>query len=142
VTVLEPGAFTDKTREPSAPAVAASLGRAHNLWLKTRDIIAFQHPPVSEEWVFGGKNYGWSLRLGHRKRAVLYLTPCRGYFRAGLALGEKATRAALEAKLPAATIALINEAPRYVEGRAVRINVRRASDVRTIAALAAVRMAN
>ena len=140
--MIEPGAFTDKTRRPTPASVAASLRRASALWLQTKDAIRAQHAPLTEEWVFGGKNYGWSLRLKQRKRAVVYLTPCVGYFRAGLAFGEKAARAAADAKLPASTLAMIETAPRFAEGRAIRFEVRRASDVRLLASLTAIKMAN
>jgi hypothetical protein len=140
--MIEPGAFVDKAKKPTAGTVAARLGRTNDLWLKMKDVISAQHAPVIEEWVFGGKNYGWSLRLKHRKRAVLYLTPCEGYFRAGLALGDRAARAAAEAGLPASALALIENAPRFAEGRAIRIEVRRAADVRLVAGLAAIKMAN
>lgn len=139
----EPGAFVEKSRRPDARRIAASLGKTANaLWLRTREAIADAHGPIAEEWVFGGAKYGWSLRLKRKTRAVVYLTPCEGYFRASFAVGEKAVRAAHDAPLPEAALALIDAAPRFAEGRAVRVEVRRASDVKTVASIAAIKMAN
>lgn len=139
----EPGAFVEKDRRPDAKRIAASLGKTANaLWRQTREAIAAVHGPIAEEWVFGGKAYGWSLRLKRKTRAVVYLTPCEGYFRASFAVGEKAAQAAHDAPLSAAVLALIDGAPRFAEGRAVRVEVRRASDVKTVASIAAIKMAN
>jgi hypothetical protein len=50
------------------------------------------------------------------KRAVLYMTPAEGYFRVGLALGEKAAHAALDSDLPTAILEIVDTAPTYAEG--------------------------
>jgi hypothetical protein len=138
---IEPGNFVDKAHPPATGAVATSLGKAADLWVSLKERIASQHPPMSEEWVFGGKAAGWSLRLKRKSRAIVYLTPCRGYFRASFALGEKAVLAAHSIGLPDAILAVIDDAPRYVEGRAVRLEIRRAADVQIVAKIAAVKMA-
>jgi hypothetical protein len=70
------------------------------------------------------------------------MTPCRGYFRASLALGEKAAAAARAARLPAALLHRIENAPRFPEGRAVRLEVRSSRDLPGIAKIAAIRMAS
>jgi hypothetical protein len=135
-------AFMDKSSAPAARALATALGAAAPRWEEIKREIASRFAPLSEEWVFSGKQYGWSLRLKQKKRAVLYLTPLEGYFRAAFALGEKAAAAASEAKLPAAIWEAIDKAPRYAEGRAVRIEVRNARDVRSVVKVAEIKMAN
>lgn len=112
------------------------------LWNHLKASVARQFPPLTEEWTWAGNAAGWSLRLKRKSRAVVYLTPYDGYFRASFALGEKAAAAAHREKLPARALALIDAAPRYVEGRAVRIEVRRMGDVRLAEAIATIKMAN
>lgn len=56
-------------------------------------------------------------------------------------MGRQRSRAHRE-KLAARALALIDAAPRYVEGRAVRIEVRRMGDVRLAEAIATIKMAN
>jgi hypothetical protein len=73
---------------------------------------------------------------------IVYLTPCAGHFLASFALGERAVRAIREAGLPAVMLSLIEAAPRYAEGRGVRIPVRTAKDVKSIRALAAIKLAS
>ena len=63
-------------------------------------------------------------------------------FLVGFALGEKAVRAAHEAALPTSLLAVIDEAPKYAEGRGVRIEVRTKKDLDAVRKLAAVKMAN
>ncbi len=69
------------------------------------------------------------------------MTPCKGYFLASFALGEKAVKAAHESDLPASVLAVIDGAKKYAEGRGVRLEVRSAEDVRNIEKLAVVKMA-
>jgi hypothetical protein len=128
--------FLEKSEAPTASALAGALGSRASLWRDLTQGIAVQHAPIAEEWVYAGKNHGWSLRLKQKKRAVVYLTPCGGGFRA------KAVRAAHESALPQAILRLVDEAPKYAEGRAVRLEVKRAADVKYVMQLAAIKMAN
>jgi hypothetical protein len=134
--------FVEKSETPTERALAEALGRKAPLWHALTRAIGEAHPPITTEWVFAGKNYGWSLRLKRKTRAVVYLTPLAGGFRASFAMGEKAVRAAHESALPQAVLRVIDEAPKYAEGRAVRLEVTRASDVKHVTALAAIKMAN
>jgi len=135
-------AFDDKNSPPDAAAVAAVLGRTASLWTRLKDGLGAEFEGLAEEWTFAGKAYGWSLRLKQKKRAIVYLTPHQRHFVASFALGEKACHAARAAGLNASTLAVLDTAPRYVEGRAVRIPVRRGVDVEQVIRLARVKMAH
>ena len=135
-------AFDDKSNPPQDDDLAAVLGKTFALWNELKEVIVSKYAPVTIEWGFSGKAYGWGLRLKRDKRAILYMTPCRGYFLASFALGEKAVKAAHESKLPAAVLKVIDDAPKYAEGRGVRLEVRTAADVRNIEKLAVIKMAN
>lgn len=139
---MTPAFFVEKSQQPTSPTLHSALGSKAGLWQEITRGIREQHAPLTEEWVYAGKNYGWSLRLKQRKRAVLYLTPLAGGFRASFAFGEKAVRAAHESALPQTILTVIDEAPKYAEGRAVRLEVKRASDVKYVLQLAAIKMAN
>jgi hypothetical protein len=64
------------------------------------------------------------MRLGRGKRAVVYMIPRKDHLLASFALGEKVCAAAREAGLPASVPSMRAEAPKYAEGRGVRIPVR------------------
>jgi hypothetical protein len=70
------------------------------------------------------------------------MTPCRGYFLASFALGEKAVKASHESDLPAWVLETIDTARPYAEGRGVRLEVRSERDVATVVKLATIKMAN
>lgn len=70
------------------------------------------------------------------------MTPCRGLFLVGFALGEKAVEAARGSTLPGSILAVIDEARKYAEGRAVRIEVKSKRDPAIARKLSAIKMAN
>jgi hypothetical protein len=135
-------AFDDKAHSPAEADLAAVLGKSYPHWNELRRLIARRFPPLDEDWGYSSKSTGWGLRLKQAKRAVLYMTPCAGHFLASFALGEKAVKAAREAGLPPTILEAIESAPRYAEGRGVRLVVKNARDVRSIEKLAMVKMAN
>jgi len=135
-------AFLEKTAKPRDADLAGVLGKAQNLWNELRNLIALEFDPLVEEWVYSGKNYGWSLRLKQNKRAVLYMTPLEHCFRVGLAFGEKAVLAAHQSHLPSSILKIIDDAPKYVEGRAIRLEIRKKTDIRVVVKLAGIKMSN
>ena len=135
-------AFDDKAHEPEASELQETLGRAGARWDELVTYIASEYAPLTTTWGIAGAKWGWSLRLTQKKRAVLYMTPQERYFLVGFALGEKAVRAAHAIPLDKSVLILIDEAPRYAEGRGVRIEVRTKNDIETVKRLAAVKMAN
>lgn len=132
--------FDDKSRPPSDAALDAALGATGGLWRDLKKRIALRFPPLDELWGFSSKSTGWGLRLKRGDRTILYMTPCKGYFLASFALGEKAVKVAQEGKLPPAVRIAIDRAPRYAEGRGVRLEIRKARDLIAIETLAAAKM--
>ncbi|MCP4573461.1 MAG: DUF3788 domain-containing protein [bacterium] len=135
-------AFADKAHEPRPAELAAVLGRSAARWSELVAHLEADFAPVTREWVFSGAKWGWSLRLKRKKRAIVYLTPGEKFFRAGFALGEKAVAAVRNMGLPAETLELIDEADRYAEGRAVRLEVRTKADLEPVRIIAAAKLAN
>ena len=135
-------AFDDKSRQPRDRDLAATLGSAFVFWSELKSLMASRFAPLSIEWGFASKKTGWGLRLKREKRTILYMTPCKGYFVASFALGEKAVKAARESDLPVSVLEIIDNAKKYAEGRGVRLAVRSAEDVRNVEKLAVIKMAN
>jgi hypothetical protein len=134
--------FDDKQNPPGDQGLKEVLGPTADLWISLKESIQSAHGPLAEEWNYSGKAYGWGFRLKQKKRALIYMTPCEGYFLASFALGEKACAAARDASLPASLLDLIEAAPRYAEGRGVRIPVRNREDLESIRKLASIKAAN
>jgi hypothetical protein len=116
------------------------LGKSKALWDALLTHLAEQYPGVQNEWGFAGAKHGWSLRLKHKKRTILYLTPQRESFLVSFALGERAVVAAEQSTLPAHVLDAIRSARQYAEGRGVRIDVRQRGDVDAIKKLIEIKM--
>jgi hypothetical protein len=80
------------------------------------------------------------LRFKDGKRTILYLTPSQDQFRVGFTLGERVLTAVLNSGLPAHILSIVEEAPRYAEGRGVRIVVQTDEDVQSVLTLAKIKM--
>jgi hypothetical protein len=133
-------AFDDEAGPPDAGELAAVLGRASRLWDALVRHMAETYPPVTETWNHGGDKFGWSLRLKRKERILLYLTPQMGKFLVGVVLGELACGRAHEERLADAVLEVIDAAPRYGEGRGIRIPVRTDDDLAVALALAALKL--
>ena len=81
-------------------------------------------------------------RREENARNLLYLKPLQKRFMAGFALGEKAVQAAEQSNLPDSVVEMIRRAPEYPEGRAVRVEVKTAADVKIAKRLLAIKMEN
>jgi len=134
--------FGDKSKPPKDDDLAVTLGSTFVFWNELKRLIASRFTPLSIEWGFTSNKTGWGLRLKREKRTILYMIPCEGYFVASFALGEKAVKAARETDLPISVLEVIDAAKKYAEGRGVRLEVRSAEDVRNVAKLAVVKIAN
>jgi hypothetical protein len=134
-------ALDDKSRNPDRASLDGVLGKAAVAWHQLVAHVERQHAPIIQQWSFSSAKYGWSLRLRHLERVVLYLTPQEGRFLVGVVLGEKAATAAHERGLHASVLALIDDAPRYAEGRGIRVTVTRVGDLRAVRQLVALKMA-
>jgi hypothetical protein len=135
-------AFDDKKKKPRASDLEKMLGRTSTHWQNLIAHIAAEYPPLDETWNFAGAKWGWSLRLKQKKRTVLYMTPCKGHFLVGFALGEKAVKAARGGALPDSVLAVIDGAKKYAEGRAVRLEIRNKKDLENAKKLSSIKMAN
>lgn len=133
-------AFDDEVGPPDAGELAAMLGRASRLWDELVRRMAETYPPVTEAWNHGGDKFGWSLRLKRKDRNLLYMTPQMGQFLLGVVLGEPASERAREERAPDAVLEVIEAAPRYGEGRGIRIPVRTEDDLAVALALAALKL--
>lgn len=135
-------ALDDANTAPTAKTIASALGGAASVWVTLKDDLCREFAPLDEVWAFAGAKFGWSLRLTRGKRVIVYLTPCSEHFLASFVLGEKACAAARAAGLSQPILKLIADAPKYAEGRGVRIRVRTAKEANDIRKLVAIKLAN
>lgn len=132
--------FDDRGRQPTEADLARALKGSFVFWSELKERIASRFAPLTFEWGFTSKTTGWGLRLKHKGRIVLYMTPYKGHFLASFALGETAVQAAHKANLPISILEIIDGSRKYAEGRGVRLKVTSGRDVRQIEKLAVIKM--
>jgi hypothetical protein len=132
--------FDDRAHPPTETELASALGRTAALWRELQRRVATRAPGIEPEWGFAGRSTGWGFRLRQGKRVVLYMTPCKQHFLASAVLGEKAVARAREGRLPQAVEALLDSAPRYAEGRGVRLPVKSRADLAVVLELVGIKL--
>ena len=135
-------AFIGKPEKPADNELSAVLGPAKAHWDKLVADLAKELKINVLEWKSYSIKAGWALRLIHKKRAILYLSPSRGCFLASFALGEKAVRAARRSGFPEQIVKMIDESRKYAEGTSVRLVVKSPGDVDIVEKLAAIKLDN
>lgn len=139
---MDQNAFAGQAKKPTEEALASALGESYSLWQTLVADLKHELKLDAPEWHSSSIKLGWSLRLQLKKRNIVYLGPRKGYFVAAFALGDKAVGAAQKSKLPARVLKMIDEAKRYAEGTAVRIEVRGDEDVKVVKTLAQIKIDN
>ena len=134
--------FDDKSHQPTEADLARALKDSFVFWNELKERVASRFAPLTCEWGFTSKTTGWGLRLKHKERIILYMTPCSGYFLASFALGDKAVAAAHNSALPTSIMKVIDSARKYAEGTGVRLKVKSARDIRHIEKLAVIKMSS
>jgi hypothetical protein len=132
-------AFADKARQPTDRDLRSILGKSYTAWVRLIELVSDRITPISQVWNFTSASTGWGLRLKRNDRVILYMTPREDHFLVSFALGEKAVVAARLQKLPTAVLNAIESAPKYAEGRGVRLEVRHAREVPALATLAEIK---
>ena len=129
--------FTDKAKKPTARDVVAVLGDSVAQWDAFAQHIREAYAPISEEWRF---YKCWHLRLKRKARTVCYLFAEKDQFTVAFVFGEKAVAAARKSKLPKRIMDCIEQARVYAEGRGFYVECRKASDLKHLHTLTAIKM--
>lgn len=132
-------AFADKAHQPTEKDLRRVLGKAYAAWVRLIKLVSDRIAPILPVWSFTTAKFGWSIRLKRNDRVILYMTPREDHFLVSFALGEKAVAAARAHKLPTAVLKIIESAPKYAEGRGVRLEVRQVREVSALATLAEIK---
>jgi hypothetical protein len=135
-------ALSDKSQEPTEDDLRKVLGKAHKVWTSLIVAVDERIGPISQVWGYTSKTTGWGLRLKQKDRIILYMTPQAGQFLVSFALGEKAVAAANRLAISPALLKAIDDAPRYAEGRGLRLEVSGLGQIGDLAELAEIKSEN
>ena len=134
--------LTDKSVVPDDATIRNWIGaQAFRQWTALQEWIASAYPGAfTPDWIYGGKNHGWSLRY-KKSRAFCTLVPEYRAFSAVVVLGE-AEREKVEARRDAFSPGLIaryESAKTYADGKWLQIGVTSAADLKDVTDLLALK---
>jgi hypothetical protein len=139
---MSKNAFINQATVPTEAELAAALGATKPIWDQLLTELDQEFGVNNHEWKSYSLKTGWSLRAMRKKRTIVWLAPCTGYFMALFILGDKAVHAARESGLPNRIIKAIAAAPKYPEGTGLRLAVKTPKTIAAIKTLAAIKIAN
>jgi hypothetical protein len=127
--------ITDKSVAPDDDAIREWIGpEAFGHWAELRNWIDEFYPGVfMPDWLYGGKNRGWSLRY-KKTRALVTLVPEYGRFSTVVVMGG-AEREKFEERRYARRpqlVKLYDEAKSYIDGKWLTIAVSSADDLQDV----------
>ena len=134
--------FTDKSYQPTEKDLSEKLGTTYKFWEEIKNSLDDEYGELVEEWKYYGQKYGWSLKLFYKKRNLFFFTVYEKYFQIGFIFGDKAVSAIEKSGLPKSVIEELKNAKKYVEGRGLRIEVKKQSDVKNIIKLVGFKINN
>jgi len=134
--------FVDKSHRPTEKNISEILGTSYKLWEEIQNSLHDEYGELVKEWKYYGQKYGWSLKLFYKKRNLFFFTVYEKYFQIGFTLGDKAVAAIEKSDLPKSIIEELKNARKYVEGRGLRIEVKKSSDVKNIIKLVSAKINN
>ena len=134
--------ITDKSAPPDDRAVRQWIGPdAFAHWTALRKWIDEFYPGVFEpDWLYGGKNRGWSLRY-KKTKALCTLVPEYGQFSAVVVMG-RAERETFDARRYAWRPQLVqryDEAKTYIDGKWLTMTVASTGDLHEVMDLLAMK---
>jgi Protein of unknown function (DUF3788) len=136
-------AFVGKKEQPLPEEVAAALGPTTPLWIELIDWMATVAGVSTQEWsgIYAHK-YGWNLKLKVKKRTIVYMGPCKGYFKVSFVLSDRAMVQAKGTEFSKKVQQALAEAPRYPEGYGLRVAVMKVADLAPVRKLAEIKLAS
>ncbi len=127
---MQPNAFIGKSKKPTENDLSAELGAAKPLWDQLLTELADLHDSGLHEWHCYSLKAGWSLKVKHGTRTILYLSPAAAASGRRLLWATRQSKPRSTAIFPPGVLKIIREAKRYAEGTAVRIEVKTGKDLR------------
>ena len=135
-----PSIFIDKSVKPNNKMLVTALGPSYNYWESLKNVLEREYGALTEEWNYYGSKSGWSLKLLLKKRNMFFFVPCNKYFRLAFIFGDKAIKAAESSDLPLNMIQELKNARRYAEGRGLKVEVKKQTDMKHIVTLVGIKV--
>lgn len=141
MNTMDTSIFMDKKVVPTSTDLTMTLSSTYGFWVSIEEYAHLKYPAAVNEWNYSGDKYGWNFRIKDKKRAIIYLLPREGYFKAAFVFGQKATDAIQVSSISEAIKSELASARLYAEGRGIRIPVRDESVLEDIKELIDIKIA-
>jgi hypothetical protein len=116
--------FMDPKPVPGEVMLSSALGKTFEYWESISKFVLKRYPEAISEWNFSGAKYGWSYRIKDKKKAIIYLLPRDGFFKAAFVFGQKATDKIVASSIRKEIKEELLSARVYAEGRGIRIEIK------------------
>lgn len=133
--------YTEKLVSPDDKILAHDLAGAKEYLDKIGLFIESEYGDFKAEWKFYTKKSGWVLKMYSKKRNVLFVVPCYGYFRIAFTFGDKASNSILSSDFPDSIKKDLSGANKYAEGRTIQVEVRTDNDLNNLLKMIRIKMA-
>ena len=134
--------FTDKANHPSAKQLADALGKNYKHWQTIKDYVNKNYGPITDEWKFYGKNYGWQLKTLLKKRNLFFSIPYKSFFKIVFVFGDKAVKEIEKSGIAKELVTELLNAKKYMEGRGLPIDITSAKYIPDIKKLIEIKIKN
>lgn len=125
--------LTDPGGPPDDKSLEAWLGdKPYQLWTELAGLIKKSYPDIfAPEWLFGGKQHGWSLRYKKSKSFCTFV-PEKGRFILVIVLGktEREGFENLREKLSSRTQKIYDDSPTYHDGKWLALSLQSQQSLR------------
>lgn len=132
--------FIDKSKQPNDAMLSASLGSSYGIWKEILTSVVEEFGPVVGEWKYYGTKIGWTMKLLVKKRNLFFFSPYNGYFILSFVFGDKSVKEVEKSALSERIKSDLRNARKYAEGRGLRLEVKKRSQIHTILKLVAIKM--
>lgn len=120
---MDTSVFIDLAKTPGAADLEILIGSTYPIWMEIRNFVFEKYPAAIEEWHVAVKKYGWSFRIKDKKRAIIYLSPRKGFFKVAMVFGQKASNQIFNSEIKEFIKCELMNSKVYVEGRVLSIDV-------------------
>jgi hypothetical protein len=137
-----PSIFINKSVKPNKVILSEVLKTTYKLWEEIRNSLTEEHGKMLEEWKYYGPKTGWLLKLFYKKRNLFFLIPNEKYFTLAFVFGDNAVSEIEQSGLPEKIKEELRNTKKYAEGRGLRLEVKKQSDIKYINKLVAIKINN
>lgn len=135
-----PSIFTAKSEKPDKIVLSETLQSTYKLWEELKSSLNKEHGTLVEEWKYYGPKTGWLLKLFYKTRNLFFLIPCKKFFTLAFVFGDKAVSEIEISDLPENIKEELRETKKYAEGKGLRIEIKKKSDLKNIIKLVRIKI--